>query len=164
MACSCGPTLTYLEELEEADAVFAGKVVSIEHREGVTLVTFNASQVWKGPVAQTLLVATNSSSPACGLGWWFEEGKEYLVYAYVYPDAYGTGMCGRTTELEPARKTLEALGEGQIPDPGTTGPGVAERQGKGGSTPPWAIGLIGAAAIVLAGLGVVAIFRRARQT
>jgi hypothetical protein len=42
--------------------------------------TLRVSEVWKGPERETLEVSTSSQEAACGVP--FEEGQEYLVYAY----------------------------------------------------------------------------------
>ena len=73
--------------LAGSGAVFAGKVVSITKgeptpRSGMPTdaVSFQVSEVWRGPEQETLEVSTHTQGAACGYN--FKEGQEYLVYAY----------------------------------------------------------------------------------
>ena len=124
-ACSCLEPGPPSEEMEKADAVFMGRVVSVsivaEVRGDVThvdsvITEFDVKTVWKGPVSQTTYI--NSGGP-CGIG--FIEGVEYIVYAYHsdYRDGLGTGLCTRTTLLAWAMDDLAGLGvgttSGQVP-------------------------------------------------
>ncbi len=132
-ACSCVQPGSPSEELEQFDAVFAGRVVSIQHSfvPGVgvrgsgdrTTVGFEVSTVWKGDVHETMYVTTPSSEPSCGFS--FVEGEEYIVYGYDSgraDDGYSVGLCSRTALLGQAQADLDALGEGDAPQAGTGGP------------------------------------------
>ena len=138
-ACSCIQPGTPLEELEKFSAVFAGKVVSIEHSydpdaETVTLedrttVGFDVSTVWKGTVHEDMYITTPPTGGSCGFT--FAEGVEYIVYAHesAYPEGgYTVGLCSRTAFLALAQEDTEALGEGDAPLAGTGGPAPAVPQ------------------------------------
>ena len=132
-ACSCVEPGSPSEELEKFDAVFAGRVVSIQHSfdpdTGVrgpgdrTTVGFEVSAVWKGDVHETMYVTTPPSDASCGFS--FVEGEEYIVYGYDTgraDDGYSVGLCSRTALLGQAQADLDELGEGQAPEAGTGGP------------------------------------------
>src|ERR687893_1665026 len=94
-ACTCALLPGSQQEraeraLNDSTAVFSGEVVEVEKppppttmkmaRQSEATVTLRVSEVWKGPEQGTLEVRTHSQGSACG--YHFEEGKEYLVYAY----------------------------------------------------------------------------------
>ena len=132
-ACKCAPPGTPSEELEKAAAVFAGRVVSIQHSydpnatpvspRDHTTVGFRVSAVWKGAVHENMYITTPPTGGSCGFT--FAEGEEYIVYAYHggYGDGgYTTGICSRTALLSQAQVDIDALGEGHAPRVGTGGP------------------------------------------
>ena len=184
-ACKCVVPGTPSEELEKFSAVFAGRVVSVQHSfdpdagsvvreaEDRTTVGFEVSAVWKGTVHEDMYITTPPTGGSCGFT--FVEGEEYIVYGYDsnYDDGgYTVGICSRTALLWQAQADLEAFGEGQAPLVGTGGPapeqpqvtaGDVELPNTGDYKPPiWTVTLlagIGAAATVL-GLGLLVRGRR----
>ena len=124
-ACSCAMPGTPSEEIDKFDAVFAGRVVSIEHsfdpsktpvHGDHTTIGFNVSAVWKGAVSRDMDVTTPPTGGACGFV--FEEGEEYIVYAYdsTYADeGYSVNICSRTALLADAQEDLDAFGDGDAP-------------------------------------------------
>ena len=67
--------------------MFSGQVVNIGKgepggawRPATVTVSFQVSEVWKGPQPVTLEVSTSRDGASCGYP--FKEGQEYLVYAY----------------------------------------------------------------------------------
>ncbi len=184
-ACSCVEPGTPSEELEKFSAVFAGRVVSVQHSfdpdagsvvreaEDRTTVGFEVSAVWKGTVHEDMYITTPPTGGSCGFT--FVEGEEYIVYGHDsnYDDGgYTVGICSRTALLGLAQADLDAFGEGQAPLVGTGGPapeqprvtsGDVELPNTGGYVPPfWTLTLlagIGAAATVL-GLGLLVRGRR----
>ncbi len=119
--CSCIPPRPPREALGQADAVFAGRVVSVvERREedpghpgGPHLeVRIVPQRRWKGAAGDTVVVRTADNSAACGYA--FETGGEYMVYA-AGEDALRVNSCSRTRLLAEAGEDLAALGA-----PGTT--------------------------------------------
>ena len=120
-ACSCMgvPIQRYISS---SDAVFSGEVVDLQKGASASrmfgpsdTVTLRASEVWKGPQRETLEVSTPSQGSACGYA--FEEGQEYLVYAYGKQDLK-VDACGGTTHLSKADEDLALLGNGEKPNDG----------------------------------------------
>ena len=174
-ACTCLAPGSPAEELEEADAVFAGRVASIHSHDdrsarsdtstgySFKVVGFEVSTVWKGTVHEEMYITTAPDAPACGFN--FKRRKEYIVYAYGNPDndwGYGTGWCSRTALLRQARGDLDALGGGHVPITGTGGP-VPEQTPSLFVSRAWFIALaVVAAVIVIGGVVVYPRFRRGR--
>ena len=170
-ACKCAQPGTPSEELEKFAAVFAGRVVSIEHSfdpdaasyspEDRTTVGFEVSAVWKGAVHESIYITTPPTGGSCGFT--FIDGEEYIVYAYASAYAgggYTVGICSRTALLGQAQADLDALGEGHTPPAVTGGPAPEPPQDMvAGRT--WVIILAVAAAVVVA-VGIVA-YARARR-
>ena len=132
-ACSCVQPGTPSEELEKFSAVFAGKVISIQHSYDPnagfaspgdhTTVGFEVGAVWKGNVHEDMYITTPPTGGTCGFA--FDEGEEYIVYAHDSASAeggYTVGICSRTALLSKAQEDIDALGDGQAPLAGTGGP------------------------------------------
>ena len=114
--CSCEPPSPPVVTLDQADVVFAGRVVSKEIREIepywlIDFVTFEVSSSWKGVVEEKITVTTNSDSLGSFCGFPFEEGHDYLVYGYNVKeeDRIFTGLCARTKRLEEAQDEIAEL-------------------------------------------------------
>ena len=122
-ACSCvWPTPD--EAFERADAVFSGRVTSVDEYFGP--VAIRVDTVWKGSVTSTTSVSQYDGT-SCSYGR-FVEGEEYLVYAYERP--HGTlnvWTCSGTMQLGGAQEALQLLGEGRAPEPGIVEPAPASR-------------------------------------
>jgi hypothetical protein len=134
-ACSCaifGNQKEMVESgLSSSDAVFSGEVVDFEKSPSDTTMmegtmftimsprpataTLRVSDVWKGPERETLEVSTSSQETACGVP--FEEGREYLVYAYG-GQGLETDLCSQTKPLSEAGTDLAVLGAGKKPTGG----------------------------------------------
>jgi hypothetical protein len=126
-ACSCiGSGGTQQEQAKQAqsdsEAVFSGEVVDLEKEEaatashpGTVTVTLQVSEVLKGPQRQTLEVSTPSTGGACRYP--FEEGREYLVYAYGKQDLK-VDLCSETKLLSEAGADLSVLGNSENPKDG----------------------------------------------
>ena len=97
--------------------MFSGQVTAIEKEAATrtTTATLRVSEVWKGPERGTLEVSTSSQGSACGYA--FQEGQEYLVYAYGKQDLK-VSACGGTTHLSKADEDLALLGNGEKPKDG----------------------------------------------
>ena len=111
-----------LEELERADSVFRGKVISTaplerESASEETIYQFMVTTVWKGPLAEKRTITARDFEPACGRQ--FSRGEEYLVYS---GDGYTDWFSTRTRPISDAAEDLAQLGEGQMPIPGTNLP------------------------------------------
>jgi hypothetical protein len=119
-ACSCMPSESVATERDRATAVFAGEVTEMDAPGGLLIssadpvqVTFNVSQVWKGPQQPTITLTTPRESASCGVH--FETGAAYLVYAVGSEDELQVFLCSRTAPLAGATADLTALGEGSTP-------------------------------------------------
>ena len=171
-ACKCAVPGSPSEELEKFAAVFAGRVVSIEHSfdpdaasvssEDRTMVGFEVSAVWKGAVHADMYITTPPTGGSCGFA--FAEGEGYIVYAHDsnYDDGgYTVGICSRTALLGLAQADLDALGEGRAPQAGTGGPAPEQSQDMAlGWT--WIIILAVAGAVVVV-IGTVVYLRLRRR-
>jgi len=113
-ACSCA-SLTPTEALEAADAVFAGKVISVDeitNESGRTVrrATVHVQQIWKGLLGGPTLVDTE---PVGSCTFTLFTDQRYLVYAFRNLEGvrgYSTHECNRTTLYRDAQKDLEELG------------------------------------------------------
>jgi len=120
-ACSCENQSTPADALQNSDAVFSGKVISIaELNKGdfrsssdPLIIKFEADTVWKGPDTQTITVFTAASSASCGFE--FQEGKSYLVYANGDYSSLDVSLCSRTTLFANAYEDLKSIGNGIKP-------------------------------------------------
>jgi hypothetical protein len=90
---------------------FRGKMWTIPG-EGPATATLRVSEVWKGPKQQTVEITTASNGAMCGYS--FEEGREYLVYAYGGQDLK-VDLCSETKLLSKAGADLALLGDGERP-------------------------------------------------
>jgi hypothetical protein len=117
-ACSCaleGGSRAEIVEgaLSDSEAVFSGEAVDFEKGSSISApwptetVSFRVSEVWKGPERVTLEVSTATQGMTCGYA--FEEGREYLVYAYGKQDLE-VDLCSRTKPLSEAGADLAVLG------------------------------------------------------
>ncbi|MBI2572815.1 hypothetical protein HYV86_03070 [Candidatus Woesearchaeota archaeon] len=121
LACSCIQPGSPQESLDQATAVFVGKVIEIQppilplSSTDPIKVTFEVSQVWKGDITQTTIVKTAQDSASCG--YLFELGQEYIVYTYDYNQDgdLATGLCTRTALLSRAQQDVDALGTNTLP-------------------------------------------------
>ena len=160
-ACSCAQPGTPAEELEKFSAVFAGRVVSVQHSYDLnaapvspddrTTVGFEVSAVWKGTVHKEMSITTPPTGGSCGFS--FVEGDEYIVYAYDSPygdDGYTVGICSRTALLSQAQTDLDELGEGRAPQEGTGGPAPEGPQDSGVGW-AWVVILVVAATLLVVG-------------
>lgn len=170
-ACKCVEPGPPSEEMEKFDAVFAGRVVSIEHNFDPnsstlgpgdrTTIGLDVSTVWKGAVHEDMYVTTPPTGGSCGFT--FTEGEEYILYAYdsaVLDEGYSVSICSRTALLAQAQADVEALGDGDAPLSGTAGPQPEQTEDAAGNGA--LIAMLGAVAaiILLGGLSAVVWVRR----
>ena len=135
LACDCVSPPTDAA-LKKSDVVFSGQVVSVKYlddpqqknSEPRTVVTFKVFRSWKGISTNEFVLHTVDNTWTCQ-GYYFREGKEYLVFAFRYnaesakrfepyklPEkSFGVSLCGGTKSLSEATKDLEILGEGSAP-------------------------------------------------
>ncbi len=162
-ACKCVEPGPPSEEIGVFDAVFAGKVVSIEHNfepnattlgpGDFTTVGIAVSTVWKGIVHEDMYVTTPPTGGSCGFT--FTEGEEYILYAHhsAVPDkGYSVSICSRTALLSQAQADRDAFGDGDAPLSGSAGPPPEQTRDAAGNIV--VIAMLGAVAAIVF-LGVV---------
>ena len=123
-ACRCDG-ITPIEALQEAEVVFAGRVLDAPHtisyymntkgwgwsERGKSLpATFKVSTVWKGSVQSRITVYTLIDCGHIFLAW-----EEYLVYAHQFEDSLRVTVCNGTAPLSRAGQDLAYLGKGEEP-------------------------------------------------
>ena len=139
-ACSCPPSTPELE-LEHADAVFLGELVSIRrigqfprnsddhYTAFVDVLEFKASEIWKGHPYETIYVHTyprnwdeNVTPGGCdgGYRFWGGEGERFIVF--VSDGSVSLGYCGKSTHESKALNYFAVYGKGRSPEPGSVGP------------------------------------------
>ena len=128
-ACTCGDTPPSVAEARDnALAVFSGKVVDTEYRDGAVFldgtragaeltVRFKIERWWKGdPIPEVFLFteqyASDSSMIVSDCAARFEIGKRYLVYASFFFGRLRATYCSRTSEIGRASEDLKLLGKG----------------------------------------------------
>jgi hypothetical protein len=106
-ACSCAAAFTPEQAFQKSDAVFTGTVTSISPPIGIIPnsaspeeVAFRVSNVSKGPPPSadgTIVLKTAVSDASCGYP--FQNGGQYLVYAYNSGQQLQTDLCSGTMLL-----------------------------------------------------------------
>ena len=140
-ACMC-PSLTPEEELEQADTVFLGELVSIRRigqfpRDSDDLFTqlldvleFKVSEIWKGHPYETMYVHTYPRDwdeniylgGTCEGGYlfWGGEGERFIVF--VSDDRVDLSLCGSSEHGSQARNYFAVYGKGRAPEPESVAP------------------------------------------
>jgi hypothetical protein len=112
-ACSCVSQGDPLRAAPDADAIFVGKVESVQR--GSLLfpsgTVFNVSMAWMG-IDTSRMILTESGSMC---DYPFEVAREYLVYAYKDNTGFHAIRCGRTmlTSMAQANGEFNRLGAGK---------------------------------------------------
>ena len=130
-ACECVESDSATERLDEASAIFLGRVVEMQFEdwpfdidstavppEEPLTVEFNVRTVWKGEISKVTRLTTARSEP-CGFP--FEMFEDYLVYADGKMDSLEVRACSRTKSALDAEGDLSILGDGYPPGPGSRG-------------------------------------------
>ena len=107
--------------LEEAEAAFYGKVIEIEELgpdgDWARRVSFEASEVWKGPVERDYWVLIDAWAWHCSHSFSLDEEAFIFAEAGSMPNLYRVSICFGVVDVDPR----EALGPGtEVPAPGTT--------------------------------------------
>ena len=106
-ACTCLPESPVPESVDRADAVFRGVAVEVEElTPWDNRATFVVTAIWKGEISETLQV--QSFGPGL-CGYFFQEGGDYIVYAYEDSSGLATTHSSRTRFYEVEEE--EALGD-----------------------------------------------------
>jgi hypothetical protein len=116
-ACSCAGPNPICSAYWTTPVLFLGRAVQIEHVydqppppntviPGQFLTHFEVTKLFRGKAGQEAVVHTSDQGSACGMG--FEQGHEYLVFAYA--DEHGvlsTSHCTRTHEVQPGAADID---------------------------------------------------------
>ena len=124
-ACDCLPPGSHDERMESYDVIFSGKVINIEKEQemygtasiGTLFFTFDVYKILKGDKKETMTVWVDELS-SCG--YFFEENKEYAVYAYKSVDHVenlSTSICSGTGPLTDAVEGFTEFGTGHSMKP-----------------------------------------------
>jgi hypothetical protein len=130
LPCSCVPELDVLLALDQADAVFAGRVVGLslvprfsedptisyatEDLEVIVAVhsqwksELSGNTMWKRDVSDCAVLYTTFTCCVCGFN--FKIGQAYLIYAFEQDGLLRTSICTRTMLLSDASDDLVVLG------------------------------------------------------
>ena len=132
-ACSCIGKYTVEQALKRMDVVFLGKVISKEmivvpnphsmYNTCYYKYVFKLEKMYKGRKTSYIEIVTGHGNGDCG--YKFEEGKDYIVYAYKenrYNNSspktatyFRTSVCNRTTaNIEVEKKEIEKYRKGRV--------------------------------------------------
>lgn len=114
-ACSCHQT-SMQERFERSEAVFSNRVIEtevIQPNMFTMKATFQVDRAWKGLSEDTVTIMTPTQGSACG--YFFEQGRSYLVYAFGDRHPLSTSSCGGAMPIETAAGHLVFLGQGHVP-------------------------------------------------
>lgn len=119
-ACSCMEIEKPTKAFRSTPVVFVGTVKSINSADSRVLgdefifhdlrTTFIVDEAFKGKKDKEIDIYTSSQGTACGFG--FNEGEQYLVYAYGGMGErkyYGTSICSRTSLAEDKEDEIAVL-------------------------------------------------------
>jgi hypothetical protein len=121
---------TPTQEMARATAVFSGKVIAREYVSEETssgepsqrlVVRIAVERVWKGDiyVEETMFTTEvrlpNGLTGVMAEDFFFEDDKQYLIYALGKRDHLSTDACTRSRELSKADADLSEFGSGYEP-------------------------------------------------
>jgi hypothetical protein len=100
----------------EADAVFVGKVVSIQNAEGAdqmkpSYITLKVIRSWKGVETKQIKIVTVANGGMCGVN--FVVGKDFIIYAHqgAETSTLGASLCSRTQMIRTKSDDEKYLGK-----------------------------------------------------
>jgi hypothetical protein len=102
-----------LSAFEKATVVFSGEVVA----KDLITVKFKVDKIWKGEESKEITMLTGTKDNGDGTitpstcDYWFEKGKQYLIYAYGPVAELKTHKCSRTMLLKDAETEMIGLDE-----------------------------------------------------
>lgn len=169
-ACSCQGVTTG-RALAQADTVFAGTVRAVDRvgwgADRRVDIRFEVSRVFKGRAYATQLVASGPESASCGLAP--EVGSTWVIFAVDAIEGDGdaavqrlrTSLCSGNL---PVRIPPVVLGRGTPPLPGESNRGERAERTDIRLTRGLAVaGLVGLGLVVLAGGGLLVLWRPGRR-
>ncbi|WJS95942.1 hypothetical protein NYQ10_05670 [Flavobacterium johnsoniae] len=114
--CDCSEKPSIAKNWEEANQVFIGKVIKVdsllysEYGQKMYSYTIRISKTYKDEIFKENYFRTILGVSMGSCDYYFEQGKEYLIYAKRDYNALGCSICSRTDFLQNVgKKELEAL-------------------------------------------------------
>lgn len=111
LSCSCSMG-EVSQKLESSKSVFIGTVKEIQYLESSNVfgdrkivVRFSIQNQWKGGKEESTL-HTAFNAAGC-YGYWFEESKEYLIYAFEDDGRLNTMWCGGVISKDEAMESFK---------------------------------------------------------
>ena len=104
--CDCSEKPSIQENWKLADQVFVGKVIKVdsllysEYGQRMYAFTIRMSKTYKGEIFQGNNLKTILAVSAGSCDYYFDIGKEYLIYAKRDYNALGCSICSRTDLLQ----------------------------------------------------------------
>jgi hypothetical protein len=159
---SCAPAPPLRNSIAEADIVFVGTVVGLDH-DGRTA-TFRVEDVWKGRVGETVVVhagpgiaaienaAARGEGVASSVDRSYSMGTRYLVLPFGRSgDVLGDSICSNTRPYADGFASLRPAGA-HPPLAGSGAPASSTESGDGSDSLTWLLVALLAAAGLTAGL------------
>jgi hypothetical protein len=124
-SCSCPIPPETPEALKKADAVFVGRVETLNETDSAKEAVFTVDKTFKGGDGDSVRVMTEKYGLSCGVD--FMPGHSFIVYAYLRQDSVvepisdeklWTNSCTRTRLLTYAQDDMEILEGMQKPESG----------------------------------------------
>ncbi|UUF15768.1 MULTISPECIES: hypothetical protein [Flavobacterium] len=116
--CDCSEKPSIQENWKLADQVFIGKVLKVdsllysEYGQRMYAFTIKISKTYKGGIFQGNNLKTILAVSSGSCDYYFDIGKEYLIYAKRDYNALGCSICSRTDLLQNVKEIeLEELGK-----------------------------------------------------
>ena len=168
-ACSCNNPPTIDESFRDSDAVFFGRVLSVERSERSIEAVFRVETSWKGVATDEVIVRTDTTS--CGIN--FAVGESHYLFLSRTGDVLATRPCARHSQAQEflqAKASLPLVSAPQRGRPGAQtgarapneptrgGANDSSRGNSGGSSLYRDIALVGTSAVLAVGLFLLAGF------
>jgi hypothetical protein len=97
--CSCVP-LGNIDDQQynKYDAIFTGKVLSIQKKLWMKEITFEIQTLFKGiQKSSKIKITTSAQEGTCGISP--KVGEEWLIFAYRENEGFETNLCTRTKSM-----------------------------------------------------------------
>jgi hypothetical protein len=139
-ACSCVAEVPLCQSFWQANAVFAGEVLSFEKIDpeqffSRRIARVRVERVWRGEVTGVVEVSTGAGGGDCGYS--FRPRQQYVIYAHKGPQGtLSTNICTPTKLLSKASADLEYFKGIEAPSSGGRVYGTARFETKGAELVP----------------------------
>lgn len=97
--CSCEPQGKIDDQqYSKYDAIFTGKIISIQKKQLIKEITFEIQKQFKGILKLSkITITTSAQEGTCGISP--KVGEEWLIYAYRDKEGFQTNLCTRTKSM-----------------------------------------------------------------